>query len=107
MLLYTTRELVHRKIGLLQYSFWMSVWVALILIGIVPQFRITILVMTQALGMYTPIHFVTTFSILALFAVTYVLGKRIAELNEKVNTITQHIALQNVDEKIPKPRQQT
>ena len=106
MLLYTTRELVRRKIGLLQYSFWISVWAALVLIGAVPPFRIAILVMTEALGMYTPIHFVTTFSILGLFAVTYVLGKRIGELNEKVNTITQHIALQNIDEKIAEPRQQ-
>jgi len=99
MLLFTTRELIRRRIGLLQYSLWMALWIALILVGTVPQFYYALILVTQALGMLTPIHFVTTFSILALFAATYVLGKRIAELNEKVNKITQHIALMNTNNK--------
>jgi len=99
MLLFTTRELIRRRIGLLQYSLWMAVWVALILVGTVPQFYYTLTLVTQMLGMLTPIHFVTTFSILALFAATYILRKQIAELSEKVNKITQYIALMNTNNK--------
>ncbi len=104
MFLYTTRELIKRKIGLLHYCFWTIVWLALILIGIAPPFYYAILRVTQALGMYTPIHFVTTFSILALFLATYFLGKRVTELHEKINTITQHLALQKADETISRSR---
>jgi len=95
MLFLTTWEFMRRKIGFLQYSFWMALWIAVTFVGAVPQFYSALLFTTQALGMYTPIHFVTTFSVLILFAVTYLLGKRVAELTEKVNTIAQHIALQN------------
>ena len=104
MFLYTTRELIRRKISLPQYCIWALVWLTLIFIGLVPQFYFAVLRVTQVLGMLTPIHFVTTFSILLLFVVTYFLGRRIAELSEKVNTITQHIALQNADNKIPQSR---
>jgi len=96
MLLLTVRELVRRKKGLLQYSLWAMLWLAVILVGTVPQFYTALLFATQALGMYTPIHFVTTFSILLIFATMYLLAKRVAELNEKVNKVVQHMALNNV-----------
>jgi len=99
MLLLTTRELARRKIGLLQYSLWTALWLALILIGTIPQFYHTLVLVTQALGMYTPIHFVTTFSILVLFAVAYYLGRRIAELDDKLSMAVQHIALQSANTK--------
>jgi hypothetical protein len=106
MLLLTTRELMRRRMDLLQYASWLVLWLGLILLGTVPQFYITLLHITQALGMLTPIHFVTTFSILILFAATYILGKRIAELNEKVSTIAQHIALRDIGGKTQRSRQQ-
>ena len=106
MLLLTTRELLRKRIRLLQYSFWLVLWLALILMGTVPQFYSTLLFATQALGMYTPIHFVTTFSVLMLFAAVYFLEKRIAELNEKMNRIAQHIALLNADKEIPSTKKQ-
>ena len=95
MLAFTTYELLRRKMSLPGYFFWAILWSALILIGIVPQFYSALLLATQALGMYTPLHFVTTFSILILFAVAYYLGKRVAELDDKLSTIVHHIALQN------------
>jgi len=97
MLVFTTYELLRRRMSLLGYFFWAILWSALILVGIVPQFYSTLLLATQALGMYTPLHFVTTFSILILFAVVYYLGKRIAELDDRLSTIVQHIALQNAN----------
>jgi len=95
MLLYTTRELLSRRMRLLDYSFWAFIWGILILIGTVPQFYSALLLLTQAVGMYTPIHFVTTFSILVLFALVYYLRKRIAELDDKLSVVVQHVALQN------------
>ena len=103
MLLLTTRELARRKIGLLQYSLWMILWIALVLVGTFPQFYSALLLATQALGMYSPIHFVTTFSILTLFAVAYYLGKRITELDDKLSTVVQHIALQTSSVKALEP----
>jgi len=97
MLVFTTYELLRRKMSLLGYFFWAVLWSALILIGVVPQFYSALLLATQALGMYTPLHFVTTFSILILFAVVYYLGKRIAELDDRLSTIVHHIALQNAN----------
>ena len=106
MFLFTTRELLRRKITLPRYSFWLLIWIALILIGTVPQFYPTLLLVTLALGMYTPIHFVTTFSVLILFAVVYFLEKQITELNEKANKIVQHIALLNADKDTSNPKEQ-
>lgn len=103
MLLLTTRELARRRIGLLQYSLWMILWIALVLVGTFPQFYSALLLATQALGMYSPIHFVTTFSILALFAVAYYLDKRINELDDKLSTVVQHIALQTPSVKALEP----
>jgi len=97
MLVFTTYELLRRKMSLLGYFFWAILWSALILVGVVPQFYSALLLATQALGMYTPLHFVTTFSILILFAVVYYLGKRIAELDDRLTTIVHHIALQNAN----------
>lgn len=94
MILLTTRELIRRKMDLLTYSFWAFLWLALILIGIVPSFYSALLLATQTLGMSTPIHFVTTFSILGSFAVVYYLTKRIADLDDKLSTLVQHITVQ-------------
>jgi len=94
MLALTTRELLHRRMRPVQYSIWAVIWFALILLGIVPQFYSTLLFATQVLGMYTPIHFVTTFSVLILFGMAYYLGKRVGELDDKLSTVVQHIALQ-------------
>jgi len=99
MLLLTVRELMRRKKGILQYSFWIALWVVLVLVGIVPQFYSALLFVTQALGMYTPIHFVTTFSVMALFGATYYLGRRIAELDDKISAVVQHVALQTANTK--------
>jgi len=104
MLLLTVRELVRRKKGLLQYSLWAMLWLAVILVGTVPQFYFALLFATQALGMYTPIHFVTTFSILIIFATMYLLVKRVAELNERVNRVVQYMAVNNVDDNISDSR---
>ena len=98
MLLLTTRELLRRRMRLTPYLFWAAMWVGLILVVTVPQAYSTILFITQVLGMYTPIHVVTTFSILALFVLVYHLGKRTAELDEKLSVIIQNMALQNVGE---------
>lgn len=97
MALLTTRELLRRKITPPQYFAWMFIWVTIILTAAVPQFYSALLVVTQGLGMYTPIHFVTTFSVLALFVIAYYLGKRISELDDKLSTIVQNIALQTSD----------
>jgi len=106
MLLLTIRELIRRKKGLLQYSFWIALWIALILMGTVPQFYYTLLFVTQALGMYTPIHFVTTFSVLVLFGAAYYLGKRIAELDDKLSAVVQHIALQTANTRTVGPKKE-
>ena len=100
MLALTTRELLHRRMRLAQYFIWAVIWFALILFGMVPQFYSTLLLATQVLGMYTPIHFVTTFSILILFGMVYYLGKRVAELDDKLSTVVQHIALQPATERM-------
>mgnify|MGYP002153770524 CR=1 FL=1 len=99
MALFTTRELLQKKIRSAQYVFWMSLWLGLILIGVVPQFYSAILLITSVLGMYTPIHFVTTFSILILFTVVYLLAKRVSELNEKIGLLVQKIAVQSINGK--------
>ena len=94
MALLTTREVLRRKITPQQYFMWMLIWLTIILTAAVPQFYSALLVVTQGLGMYTPIHFVTTFSVLALFVIAYYLGKRISELDNKLSMIVQNIALQ-------------
>jgi len=106
MLLFTTLELRRRRISLIQYIFWMVLWLALILIGTVPQFYSALLFATGALGMYTPIHSVTTFSVLILFTLVYLLGKRIADLDEKISLIVQHVALQNAKGEAKNPKKE-
>ena len=106
MLLLTARELIRRKKSVLQYSFWIALWIVLILVGTVPQFYFTLLFVTQELGMYTPIHFVTTFSVMVLFGVAYYLGKRIAELDDKLSAVVQHIALQTANTKPLDPKKE-
>lgn len=99
MALFTTRELLQKKIRLVQYVLWMSLWLGLILVGTVPQFYLALSLITSTLGMYTPIHFVTTFSILILFTVVYLLAKRVSELNEKIGLLVQKIAVQSINSK--------
>jgi len=106
MLLLTTLELRRRRIGPLQYIFWTVLWLALILIGTVPQFYSALLLATEVLGMYTPIHFVTTFSVLILFALVYLLGKRIADLDEKISMIVQHVALRDAKSEAENPKKE-
>jgi len=106
MLILTTLELRRRRIRPLQYLFWMALWLALILVGTVPQFYSALLFATEALGMYTPIHFVTTFSILILFTLVYLLGKRIADLDEKISLIVQHVALRDATTETKNPKKE-
>jgi hypothetical protein len=106
MLLLTTRELLRRRIGFAQYCFWTTLWFAMILLGTVPQFYSALLVLTETLGMLTPIHFVTTFSILILFAAVYLLEKRVGELDKKLSKVVQHIALQEAGDRISSQKEQ-
>lgn len=46
---------------------------------------------TSMLGMATPIQFVTSFSIVVLFAIIHQLYRLIGEMNRKITQIVHHV----------------
>ena len=90
MAVYTIREYRRGRLGLVAFLTWTVIWLGLIATGIFPQMYLTV---TSMLGMATPIQFVTTFSIIALFAIVYQLYRLIGEINRKITQIVQHVAL--------------
>ncbi|MEM2942826.1 MAG: DUF2304 domain-containing protein [Candidatus Bathyarchaeia archaeon] len=95
MAAYTIREYRRGRLRLTAFIVWMLVWLGLAATGIFPQMYVRA---TLMLGMATPIHFVTTFSIVVLFAIAYQLYRMIGEINMKVARLVQHLALQQSDE---------
>jgi len=92
MMLITLREFLHKKLSLLTFIEWTIVWLILFLTGPYPEFYKGAV---ATLGMATPIHFVTTFSVIVLFVMTYRLYLRITEMDKKTVKIVQHIALKS------------
>jgi len=91
MAVYTIREYKRGRLGLVAFVTWTVIWLGLVATGIFPQMYLTV---TSILGMATPIQFVTTFSIIVLFAIVYQLYRLIGEINRKITQIVQHVALQ-------------
>lgn len=90
MMLTTLREFLRKKIGFFIFMGWMIIWLILSFTCLYPEFYKGAAAM---LGMATPIHFVTTFSIIALFAIVYQLYQRIVEIDREIVKIVQRIAL--------------
>jgi len=68
--------------------FWEVLWIVLFLTGVFPgMYESTV----TYLGMATPIHFVTTFSIIFLFIFTFLIYQKISDLNKKVVEIVQNL----------------
>jgi hypothetical protein len=50
--------------------------------------------------MAAPIQFVTTFSIIILFAIVYQIFRTVGDINRKITKIVQHIALKKPEDEI-------
>ncbi len=96
MLLLTTREFVRRRTEAGTFLVWSILWGALILTGIFPE---PYALVVAWLGMSTPIHFVTSFGVVVLLAITYQLYRRISEINTKLTRSIQDLALLNFNSK--------
>ncbi len=96
MLLLTTREFVRRRTEAGTFLVWSILWGGLILTGIFPE---PYALVVAWLGMSTPIHFVTSFGIVVLLAITYQLYRRISEINFKLTRSIQDLALLNFNSK--------
>ena len=94
MAAYTFRGYRRGNIGLSTFLAWTAIWVALVVTGVYPQ---VYLIVTSALGMATPIQFVTSFSIIILFGILYQLYRIVGEVNRKITRIVQQLALQSSD----------
>ena len=87
---FTMRQYVKGKIRIRALIFWEILWTILFLTGIFPTIYISIV---AYLGMASPIHFVTTFSIIFLFIFTFIIYQKINELEKKIIDIVQHLAI--------------
>lgn len=94
MAAYTFREYRRKRIGATSFLVWMVIWLGLMFTGIYPGIYLSA---TSALGMATPIQFVTTFSIIVLFAIVYHLYKVVGEINRRITKIVQRIALESTE----------
>ncbi len=104
LLVMTAREFLRKRSDLPIFLFWSTLWVTLIMTGLYPEPYV--LVVTW-LGMSTPIHFVTSFGIVILLAITYQLYRRTSEINTKLIKSIQELALlssQMTNPEKPKPR---
>ncbi len=90
LLLITARELFRKRMDTGTFVMWSILWIALILTGVFPE-PYTLIV--AWLGMSTPIHFVTSFGIVILLAISYQLYRRVNELNSKLTRTVQELAL--------------
>ncbi|MEM2227137.1 MAG: DUF2304 domain-containing protein [Candidatus Bathyarchaeia archaeon] len=94
MMAISIREYLRDKLSTGSFLAWMAIWAAIFLTGLFPRLYSWVV---AALGMATPIHFVTTFSIILLFAIVYQLNKKLDEVNFKLNSMAQELALRDLD----------
>jgi hypothetical protein len=94
MMAISIREYLRGKLSTTSFLAWMAIWAAILITALFPRLYYSLV---AALGMATPIHFVTTFSIILLFAIVYQLNKRLEEVNSKLNSMAREIALMGVD----------
>ena len=94
MMAISLREYLRGKLSTASFLAWMAIWAAILLTALFPRLYYSLVV---ALGMATPIHFVTTFSIILLFAIVYQLNKKLEEVNSKLNSMAREIALMGID----------
>jgi len=90
MMILTVREYARGRVNLPALGFWLAVWSGLLFTGLYPgayEFVVSLL------GLALPINFITTFSIIILFIVTYQIYKRVDDLNRKLTRVAQEIAL--------------
>ena len=97
MAVYTFKEFYRKKIKTIPFIIWTIIWIALISTGLYPQLYLRL---ASSLGMATPIQFVTTFSIIILFAIVYQIFRTVGDINRKITKIVQHVALEESDNKI-------
>jgi len=97
----TIREYLREKISTPSFLAWAAIWAAISLTGLFPSFYHWVV---AALGMATPIHFVTTFSIILLFAMVYHLNRKLEEMNSKLNSMAKELALRDLDRDRPDDR---
>jgi hypothetical protein len=90
MMALSIRGFLRNDISASSFLAWMAIWAGLSLTGLFPGFYSWLV---AALGMATPIHFVTTFSIILLFAIAYQLNRKLDEVNSKLNSMAKEIAL--------------
>ncbi len=88
--IFTIRQYFRGKVRIHALIFWEILWAILFLTGVFPTIYISIV---AYLGMASPIHFVTTFSIIFLFIFTFIIYQKINELEKKIVEIVQHLAI--------------
>lgn len=97
MATYTFKEFYRKRIGTNPFIIWTIIWIALISTGIYPQMYLEL---ASGLGMGAPIQFVTTFSIIILFAIVYQIFRTVGDINRKIAKIVQHVALEESEDEI-------
>ncbi len=101
MMAISIREYLRNKLSTGPFLAWMAIWAAISLTGLFPRLYYWVV---AALGMAMPIHFVTTFSIILLFAIVYQLNKKLDEVNFKLNSMARELALRDLDRDRPEGR---
>jgi len=97
MAAYTFKEFYRKRIGTIPFIIWIIIWIALISTGVYPQLYLGL---ASSLGMAAPIQFVTTFSIIILFAIVYQIFRTVGDINRKITKIVQHVALEKPEDEI-------
>jgi len=92
LLALTVRELYRRRMRVASFLLWSILWVGLIVTGVFPQIY---WVAVTHLGMALPIHFITTFSIIILFAISYQLYRTLNEVDKKLTKVVKQLAIES------------
>lgn len=97
MAAYTFKEFYRKRIGTIPFIIWIIIWIGLISTGVYPQMYLGL---ASSLGMATPIQFVTTFSIIILFAIVYQTFRAVGDINRRITKIVQHVALEEAKDEV-------
>lgn len=91
MLLLTTHELVRKKLSLPLYALWAALWLAVIATGIFPDLYAPI---TAQVGLQTPVQFVTSFSVLAIFMLLFRIYARLGLMERRLTRLAQVVTIE-------------
>ncbi len=95
-ILFTFRQYHRGKIGIRALLLWEALWGILFITGIFPGIYKSL---AAYLGMATPLHFITTFSIIVLFLFTFLIYQKVSDLDKKILGIAQYLAISDSESK--------